>query len=379
MIITIITGLCGSGKSTFCKLSQKPTLIYDSIFSYSSISINKNLVDQFMNEFKDSEEIYLDAYNLDLINYIKNNYKPTTINFKFIYTDLDDNYDIISRLEPRDFGQHKYDDYINSMKTTISDINNGINSVIELYTNKEYLYRKDNNYTVFNDDKHLLNMLNESKANRLINYIKSISGHSTYQSIILDNNYIQRGSERDWITLDNVLKCVDLNDKVICDTGCFNGYFSFKALEHGASKVIGIDKCDCAIPICNKLCVYNNYHLWKMGNKTDVSCKKGIEFYLYKIGDDKIFNEITLKDPIDIIFAFNYLHHLINQYGIDVFKMVVDDFFKNTKEIVFEINESEFKDINDIALKNNFKLKNKLQSHRRTSYGNRLICYYNNI
>ena len=38
------------------------------------------------------------------------------------------------------------------------------------------------------------------------------------------------------------------------DTGCFNGYFSFKSLELGAKKVIGVDQNAPALKICNKLC-----------------------------------------------------------------------------------------------------------------------------
>ena len=57
------------------------------------------------------------------------------------------------------------------------------------------------------------------------------------------------------------------SDKVIMDTCCFNGYFSFKALENGAKKVIGIDQNKPALKICNKLCIYNNYHIWINGKK----------------------------------------------------------------------------------------------------------------
>ena len=61
---------------------------------------------------------------------------------------------------------------------------------------------------------------------------------------------------------------------------------------------------------------------------------------------------------------------------MEIFLNVVDSFFKNTKEIIFEINESEFNDINDLSIKNNFTLLKQIESHRKTSFGNRLVVYY---
>ena len=41
--------------------------------------------------------------------------------------------------------------------------------------------------------------------------------------------------------MNNILKCTNLNNKRIMDTGCFNGYFSFQCLKNGAKQVIGVD------------------------------------------------------------------------------------------------------------------------------------------
>ena len=81
---------------------------------------------------------------------------------------------------------------------------------------------------------------------------------------------------------------------------------------------------------------------------------------------------------IDIIFALNYLHHLKNELGLQAFKDTIDSFFKNTKEIVFEINEPEIEYIETIASNNNFILSNKIESHRKTSVGDRWVLHYTN-
>ena len=89
-------------------------------------------------------------------------------------------------------------------------------------------------------------------------------------------------------------------------------------------------------------------------------------FSLYLIIDQLFF----------LIFVLNYLHHIINSHGLEIFKKIVDSFFKNSKEVIFEVNEKEINDIKIIAKKNNFILNKKIESHRKTMFGNRWILYY---
>lgn len=247
---------------------NKIILRYDEVYSYKEKSLNFNKINKILNNLNNNK-IILDAYNNELIYYLQNSYTINTIKCKFIYTELDDNYEIIAIKEPRCFNQDTYDNYINSMKNTILAIKNNIKKLLEkkIIDKVIYLYRKNNNYIEYNDDSHLLNILNKKKEYRLLRYIDNISGAKNYQSIILNNEYIRKGTEKDWITFENILKCTSLKNKVIMDTCCFNGYFSFKALENGAKKVIGIDQNKPALKICNKLCIYNNYHIWINGKK----------------------------------------------------------------------------------------------------------------
>lgn len=43
--VIVVTGVCGSGKSTYCL--NKPTLIYDNIYSYNTLTINKEQCKKF--------------------------------------------------------------------------------------------------------------------------------------------------------------------------------------------------------------------------------------------------------------------------------------------------------------------------------------------
>jgi hypothetical protein len=375
MNITIITGICGSGKSFYCK--NKTSLPYDTIYSYASKKIDYNKVDLFIEKNK-KEEIYLDAFSEELITYIRDKYTATKISCYYIYTNIDDIYNCIAIEEPRQFNQDTYDNYVQSIINTM----NGINLLVKKMTvekkidNIKYLYRTNNNYTENIDDEHLTKLLTQTKKERMLEFVDSISGCKNYQSIVMHNEFIRRGTEQDWKTMEKILECTSLSEKVIMDTGCFNGYFSFNALEYGAKKIIGIDHNHSALEICNKIAIYNNDHIWINGKKTDTSCKLGIHFYNRRIGIDCVFDDKTNNDKIDIILALNYLHHLINEHGEGIFRNVIQDFFEHTKEIIFEVNEKEIEEINKIAIYNDFKLEKKIESHRKTSFGNRWILYY---
>ena len=65
-----------------------------------------------------------------------------------------------------------------------------------------------------------------------------------------------------------------------------------------------------------------------------------------------------------------------NELGLDAFINTIDSFFKNSNEIIFEINEPEIEHVENIANKNNFVLSNKIESHRKTSFGNRWILHF---
>lgn len=373
MKVHIITGLCGSGKSYYCR--DKNSISYDSIYSYSTCTLDYAKLDIYLNNYSNLNELYLDAYDNNLLQYLitKFNLSNNDINFTLIYTNIDDYYDTLAIKEPRQFDQKFYDGYVISMVNTIKNINNEIK---KYNCNIIYKYRNYNIYSDYNNDEHLNVILNESKESRLLRFIDTTSGAKYYQSIILDDKYIRKGTEQDWLSFDNILKCTSLKDKVICDTGCFNGYFSFRCISEGAKKVIGIDHNTAAINICNKIAIYNNFYLWENGKKTDISSELGIHFYEHKIGRECIFTDEKTIPKIDIIFALNYLHHLKNELGEQAFLNTIDSFFKNGREVIFEINENEINDISNLATINNFTLYNKIESHRKTSFGNRFVLYY---
>ena len=72
----------------------------------------------------------------------------------------------------------------------------------------------------------------------------------------------------------------------------------------------------------------------------------------------------------------NFLHHVKNELGEDIFKNIIDSFFKNAKEVIFEVNEAEIVYIENLSKSNNFTLSHKIESHRKTMFGNRWVLHY---
>ena len=140
MDIKVITGLCGSGKSFYCK-NKTNVIKYDDIYSYQTNNFDKEKVNNVLNNLNNDNCVYLDAYNNDLINFITENYVINNISCIIIYTDLDDYYDCIAINEPRCFQQERYDDYIKSMINTINYINNNVK---ETFDNISYIEKMIN-------------------------------------------------------------------------------------------------------------------------------------------------------------------------------------------------------------------------------------------
>ncbi|QKF94156.1 putative helicase [Fadolivirus algeromassiliense] len=86
----IVTGLSGSGKTTFCK--NKNTLSIDDIINYSKLIINYNKIIEWINKTKNKNtDFYLDGYvfsidpDLHKLYDILNKLGQFKVNFIFIY------------------------------------------------------------------------------------------------------------------------------------------------------------------------------------------------------------------------------------------------------------------------------------------------------
>ncbi len=165
----IVTGLSGSGKTTYCNNSSLPFLCYDDIFNYTSSSLLFDKIDTFLEKYKTSEIIYLDAYNTEFITYIKNKTPHSIFKCKFLYTSLDNHYETLAIKDPRNFitgTDFSYDSYISNIKNSSINLYELSSKLFTESFISEFscLYRTEKNkYIEYPDNTDLLKILNKTK------------------------------------------------------------------------------------------------------------------------------------------------------------------------------------------------------------------------
>ncbi|ARF08231.1 hypothetical protein Catovirus_1_281 [Catovirus CTV1] len=254
---------------------------------------------------------------------------------------------------------------INAMLIFIKNLEKVFN---DLKNNKKTfsLYNEKNQQIILNSQNyaHLDKYLFELKKKTLINYIKDTSFYPIYQCLLVDNIIVKDSDQGCYKSWDNICKLgVEWKNKTVLDIGCFNGYFSTKVYNEGCSNVIGVD-IDNTVEKCYRVyCEIN-----KVKHK----------FYKKDLGKDDISD--VCQNKIDITLIFNCLHHIIKKNGKDdVEKNFLEPLTKKTKEFLFEVNQGEIEYIENILLRNNFVLIKKIESHRKTIFGDRMILYYKKL
>ncbi len=138
--------------------------------------------------------------------------------------------------------------------------------------------------------------------NKLIELYQNVSKHSNYQVLpeilktILDESSIKINSRFEKERMNFVLKYVDFTGANVLDIGGNTGFFSFESIENGANSVTYYD-----------------------GNGIHSEFVKEASYQLHK--NIYVFNEyVDFKkeinnSPFDIVYLFNVIHHLGDDYG----------------------------------------------------------------
>lgn len=109
---------------------------------------------------------------------------------------------------------------------------------------------------------------------------------------------------------------VDLTNKSVCDLGCFHGYFSFKAEQAGAQKVVGLDQSPEIVGYSNKI--------------KDV-LNSNVEFCIWRGGEP--------TPRCDVALVLNMLHHCAD---IRATLANID-----CEYAIFEVNEDQLQTIGE--------------------------------
>lgn len=132
---------------------------------------------------------------------------------------------------------------------------------------------------------------------------------------------------------------IDWTNKVVCDLGCFHGYYSIKVKELGCDKVIGLDRAESILETARYITECSGseveYQLWEGGQPTP---------------------------QCDIALILNMLHHCPDQ--AKTLQNV------NCEYAVFEVNQAEI-----MVVSQYFEILEIQEGRAYSSRPNRVIIY----
>lgn len=279
--VAICYGTSGSGKTTSAKASKRYSL-----FSFDDNYWNKDF-DTFKRNLiffiKEHDKIIIDGWMRkdELTNLIKELEQEYNLKY-FICVVVRDVQDI-SRSWQETHGEVIPPSVQYNMICTaiehVKNIHNGKGAILQLVDGAYYTHNLDISQDSLN--RILYSKVDFEEADKFINSIGKI-----YHNIYIGNKKYgeHNDCEQTWTKITSY---IDFKDKTVLDLGCYYGFFSFRAEEYGAKKVVGYDYG--SIPdITNKLAQLKNSRATFESVDLD--------------------NMNTQETP-DIIFLLNVLHH----------------------------------------------------------------------
>jgi cytidylate kinase/SAM-dependent methyltransferase len=170
-----------------------------------------------------------------------------------------------------------------------------------------------------------------------------------YQTVDIKNQRIIQGQTQSHYTWENITKLgIDWKGKRVCEIGCNNGYFLFKAEEAGA-ECVGYDVNQGSIDTANAIKQYvSSQTLFEIKNVSN-----------------------SFEDENDVLLALNMLHYIEN------LEELVTKLAQQSNEIVLEIGEKQIEQILPVIIKNGHALRKTLPSHRQQGVlGRRVILHF---
>ncbi|MFH1914872.1 MAG: methyltransferase [Pseudomonadota bacterium] len=169
-----------------------------------------------------------------------------------------------------------------------------------------------------------------------------------YQTLDIRGERIVQGQTLSHHTWDNITRLgIDWKGKQVCEVGCNNGYFLFKAEEQGA--------------------VCTGYDV----NQGSIDAANSIKRY---VGSSVRFEKKNVSQSFDvksdILMALNVLHY-IPELDAFVTKMATQ-----STELILEIGEKQIEQILPVAVRHGHTLRKTLASHRQQGVlGRRVILH----
>lgn len=372
--LIIVSGMYGSGKTTYSYSLGHPILHMDDYFSFPPKpgAINFDAIATFKNKNPWGNITVFDAYyfghDRDLSGLKKVISPISDISIKMVYTTLAELYDC-QRSTPLRASRKKEQKYTREEDYEMMIHNQ--KELVDIFTEHlaegrvnavDYIFREGENYTV-TDKKHFLKTMEVNtymkSPEELIEFVEQFEPGGNYQTIEVDNKIIRPGGELCWKTWENICKFdIDWPDKFVCDIGCYFGYFSTKILRAGAKNVLGLDQDSLVLPVYTEVLKANGF--------------ENFETELLQLGNGNVVPNYNY----DVLLALNMLHHVQKSTTNLEYIKVLNSIFMSAKKVIFEVNNNQIDQIKEVALENNFILKTTLKSHRVA--GTRSLLYFEN-
>jgi 2-polyprenyl-3-methyl-5-hydroxy-6-metoxy-1,4-benzoquinol methylase len=192
------------------------------------------------------------------------------------------------------------------------------------------------------------------RHSRLIETIaKSGSNFSPfYQTVDVGNERVITGQTRSFLTWENISRLgIDWSGKRVCEIGCNNGYFLFKAEALGA-QCIGFDISKDSIDAAKEIARY---------------LRSAVDFHVRDVSPG-------LDAEYDVVLALNMLHYISD------LESLLSSMSKKSKSLVLEVGENQIERIFPIVMKNGHRLVQRVESHRKKSViGDRVILHFQSV
>ncbi len=373
--LMLVTGIYGSGKTTYANSLSSAVLHIDEYFDYTKKKLDSDLLrikKDYYTYCLNNKSIVLDAYTLFIdpkLDMLRDIIKPVNkIIVKFVYTSAEELYNSQRSTEERKTNLMKQElpkkEFIRWNNKEQIKLLGEFDTLFEenIIQGIDFVYRMGNTYR--NTDRaHFMETIGEINDWSMNKYelISFVQKHENqpYQTIELKNEIIRPGSEQCWLSWENIEKFnIDWKNKYVCDVGSYFGYFSLQTLKKGAAKVLGIDQNETLLNVYKEVLNANGY--------TNVNTLP------IKLGDGNVLPD----EKFDVVMALNMLHHIEKNTSKENYTNVLISVFKNAREVVLEINDYQIEMIDKIAHQFSFKIVEKVKSHRNTSYGQRFLLYY---
>lgn len=172
---------------------------------------------------------------------------------------------------------------------------------------------EDNKKSIPSSGEEMINKIQEFISKPVLSP-KILKGED--KVTVVDTTYQDRYTDRNEKKFEIIESVIDFKDKNVLDIGCNNGFFCFK-LSPLVKKVIGIDVDENAIINAKK-------------NNKD----SNVEFYCSSADSFVSFNKVQIT-----LFLSVY-HHVVNEFGIDEARKMLNKISEYTDTMIFESGQS---------------------------------------